>query len=71
MIGPRAKRSTVPRVSRALRSRAQVEALFIGHELIEPGVVWGPSWHPESPDDPYYDHPEQSSFYAGVGRKDN
>jgi hypothetical protein len=57
------------RAEGGFRSRAQVEALFVGHELIEPGVVWGPLWHPESRDDPYYENPEQSSFYAGVGRK--
>jgi SAM-dependent methyltransferase len=52
-----------------LRSRSGVEALFDGFDLVEPGVVWMPLWHPESPDDPYYHQPELSLGYAGVGRK--
>jgi hypothetical protein len=51
------------------RSHAQVEALFDGFDLVEPGVVWTPAWRPESPDDLYYDRPEASGYYAGVGRK--
>jgi SAM-dependent methyltransferase len=51
------------------RSRAQVQALFGQFELVEPGVVWTPLWHPESPLDAYYDQPELSMGYAGVGRK--
>jgi SAM-dependent methyltransferase len=50
------------------RSRAQVEALFNGWELVEPGVVWVTQWHPEWPDDPRR-QPEDSSFYGGVARK--
>jgi hypothetical protein len=50
------------------RSRAQVKAMFDGWELVEPGVVWVPEWHPEWPDDPRR-RPEDSSFYGGVGRK--
>ena len=52
----------------APRSRAQVEALFDGWDLVEPGVVWVPQWHPEWPDDPRR-RPEDSAFYGGVGRK--
>ncbi|HZP51420.1 SAM-dependent methyltransferase [Actinocrinis sp.] len=35
----------------SLRTRAEVQALFEGFELVEPGVVWVPEWHPE-PDEP-------------------
>ena len=52
-----------------LRSRSEVEALFDGFDLVEPGVVWTPQWRPESPDDHYHDQPELSAFYAGVGRE--
>jgi S-adenosyl methyltransferase len=52
----------------ASRTRAQVEALFNGFDLIDPGVVWVPQWRPESPDE-VGDHPEASGVYAGVGRK--
>jgi S-adenosyl methyltransferase len=51
------------------RSRSEVAALFDGFDLVEPGVVWTPQWRPDSPDEPYYDQPELSTFYAGVGRK--
>ena len=50
------------------RSRAEVEALFAGWELVEPGVVWVPQWRPEWPDDPRR-RPEDSLFYGGVARK--
>jgi O-methyltransferase involved in polyketide biosynthesis len=51
------------------RTRSEVEALFEGFELVEPGVVWIPQWRPDSPDAPYHDQPEVSAIYAGVGRK--
>jgi hypothetical protein len=51
------------------RARPQVQALFAGLDLVEPGVVWVPQWHPESPLDAYHNEPERSAIYAGVGRK--
>lgn len=56
-------------IDTTVRTRAQVEALFVHHDLVEPGVVWGPLWHPESTNDLFQDEPEASAFYAGVGRK--
>lgn len=50
------------------RTRAEVTAFFEGTELVEPGLVWTPLWHPDSPED-VDDHPERSMVYAGVGRK--
>lgn len=51
-----------------LRSRPEVEALFTGFDLIDPGVVWLPQWRPEHPT-----HAEDGSVpnagYGGVGRK--
>ena len=32
-----------------LRTRREVEALFAGFRLVEPGVVWLTQWRPESP----------------------
>lgn len=52
-----------------VRTRQQVEALFEGFDLVEPGVVWVPQWHPESPLDILSDHPEMSANYGGLGRK--
>jgi SAM-dependent methyltransferase len=50
------------------RSHAEVERLFAGWELVEPGVVWVTRWHPEWPDDPRR-RPEDCAFYGGVARK--
>ena len=52
-----------------LRTRAQIEALFAGFELIEPGVVFPPSWHPDSQHDLGLDNPERAGMLVGVGRK--
>jgi len=51
------------------RTRAEVEEMFDGFDPVEPGVVWVPQWHPESPLDAYHNEPERSALYAGVGRK--
>jgi hypothetical protein len=63
-------RSTNPVI---LRSHQQITALFGDFELIEPGVTWTLSWHPEEaqhhPDDPTFDHPSESVIYGAVGRK--
>ncbi|MFI9384254.1 SAM-dependent methyltransferase [Kutzneria sp. NPDC052558] len=50
------------------RNRAQVAGLAEGLELVEPGVVYLPSWHPDSPEE-VEDHPERSSTYALVAFK--
>jgi len=50
------------------RSRSDVERLFAGYDLVEPGLVWTPQWRPEHPDE-VGDHPERSATYVGVGRK--
>jgi SAM-dependent methyltransferase len=50
------------------RTRTEVERLFAGFDLIEPGLVWAPQWRPEDPED-VGDHPERSANYVGVGRK--
>jgi hypothetical protein len=51
------------------RSRAEIVRFFDGLELVAPGVVFFPLWHPEGPDDLFLDQPERCSGYAGVGRK--
>jgi len=56
-------------IAATLRTREQVERLFAGFEIVEPGVVWVPQWHPDIPvviDDR---RPERSIMVAGVGRK--
>jgi hypothetical protein len=50
------------------RTREQVQRLYTGFELVEPGLVWVPQWRPDSPAD-VGDHPEQSIILGGVGRK--
>lgn len=49
-------------------NRAEFERYFAGWELIPPGIVWVPQWHPDSPTD-VDEHPERSMVYAGAGRK--
>ncbi|MGH3829513.1 MAG: SAM-dependent methyltransferase [Pseudonocardiaceae bacterium] len=50
-----------------MRSRLEVEALFDGFDLVDPGAVYLPLWRPDSPAD-VDDHPEKFSAFAGVGR---
>src|SRR5262249_26139969 len=46
------------------RTREQVEALFDGFDLLEPGVVWVPEWRPDpgAISDTHW-------MYAGVARR--
>ncbi|RZS36539.1 S-adenosyl methyltransferase [Herbihabitans rhizosphaerae] len=50
------------------RGKAAITEFFAGTELLDPGVVYAPQWHPDSPED-VGEHPEQSHIYAGVGLK--
>lgn len=50
------------------RSRTEVERLFDGFELLDPGLVWPPDWRPELGVDEVRDGTEVP-LYAGVGRK--
>jgi hypothetical protein len=52
-----------------LRTRVQVERFFAGLDLVEPGVVWMPLWHPAA-DDPtdFADNPVISAGLVGVAR---
>lgn len=57
----------------SLRTREEVQALFEGFELVEPGVVWVPEWHPE-PDEASAgagaaDAASPRAGYAGMGIK--
>lgn len=50
------------------RNKAELTRLFDGFELVEPGVVRLPAWHPESPDD--LDESQQPfPGFGAVGRK--
>lgn len=51
------------------RTRAQIAAFFDGLELVDPGLVYAPSWHPDDPDDLFLDEPSRSINLVGVGRK--
>ncbi|WP_432838269.1 SAM-dependent methyltransferase [Dactylosporangium sp. CA-092794] len=59
------KRTTTPMT---LRTPEQVQRLFDGFDLVDPGLVWAPLWRPESPHE-VPDRPERSGNLAGVGRK--
>jgi len=49
-----------------LRTREQILQFFKGFDLVDPGLVWAPEWHPDSPGDP-------ASLWAmaGVGKLGN
>ncbi|SEQ63735.1 S-adenosyl methyltransferase [Lentzea xinjiangensis] len=48
------------------RTKGEIEGLFGGFELIEPGIVPLPLWRPE---DTNTDDPDKAGIYAAVGRK--
>jgi SAM-dependent methyltransferase len=52
-----------------LRSRAEIQRLFDGFSLVDPGLVFIPQWRPESPAD-VPDDPSQFWGLVGVGRLD-
>ncbi|CAG6396319.1 SAM-dependent methyltransferase [Actinacidiphila cocklensis] len=52
----------------SLRSRAEVLAFFDGFDLLDPGLVRVPLWHPEGPE-PDADDLRNIGIYGGVGRK--
>jgi hypothetical protein len=51
-----------------MRSRAEISEFFDGFELVEPGLVWLPLWHPDVTD-AADQQPERTTGFAGVGRK--
>jgi hypothetical protein len=51
------------------RTWADILKFFEGLELVEPGLVYIPLWHPEDPDDVFLDRPEEVLNWGGVGRK--
>lgn len=51
-----------------VRPYAEVSRFFDGFTLVDPGLVWCPLWRTESADD-VPEAPEDSSVWAGVGRK--
>ena len=51
-----------------IRTRAEVERLFTGLELLEPGVVWAQEWRPGAGAG-RVESPRAGGIWAGVGRK--
>jgi len=51
------------------RSRAEVASFFDGLELVEPGLVYVPRWHPDGLGDLFVSDPARSCVIGGVGRK--
>jgi O-methyltransferase involved in polyketide biosynthesis len=52
------------------RSRTAVNALLGDFELVRPGMVWAPQWHPEeSASSVHFPEPSHSVVWAGVGQK--
>ena len=52
-----------------VRSRAEFAQFFEGLDLVEPGIVYVPSWRPEAADDLLVDRPERAIGFAAVGHK--
>jgi SAM-dependent methyltransferase len=61
-------RRVVTRASAQVRSREEILGFFDGFELLEPGLVQGPLWRPDSPADVPKDV-ERYWFLGGVGRR--
>jgi hypothetical protein len=57
--------ATTPMV---VRTRAEVLALVRGLDVVEPGLVWTPEWHPE-PGEQIPDPPSDRYYHALVARK--
>jgi len=53
----------------APRPREKVLRYFRGLDLLEPGLVHGPRWRPDGPDDLLLDEPGRSVTWVGVARK--
>jgi S-adenosyl methyltransferase len=51
-----------------MRSRAEIEELLAGFDLVPPGIVFMPLWRPDAPAD-VDDHPERFTGYAVVGQR--
>jgi SAM-dependent methyltransferase len=52
-----------------MRSRDEIARFFEGYDMVEPGLVAMPRWHPEpEPEDSEDDDPFAFSGFAGVGR---
>jgi hypothetical protein len=50
------------------RTREEVERLFPGLDILEPGVVWAQEWRPD-PAAPSVDTSQPGGLWVGVGRK--
>ncbi|SDK94549.1 SAM-dependent methyltransferase [Nonomuraea jiangxiensis] len=52
----------------AIRTREEVEALLADLDLLAPGLVWVPEWHPDERDLACGDEPSSSGNYGAVAR---
>ncbi|WP_326673762.1 SAM-dependent methyltransferase [Streptomyces sp. NBC_01257] len=52
-----------------MRSQDEIGRFFAGYEMIEPGLVSMPDWHPDSAAAQENEDPYAFSGFAGVGRK--
>ncbi|MDY0810075.1 SAM-dependent methyltransferase [Kitasatospora purpeofusca] len=49
-----------------MRTVEQITGMFAGFDIVEPGVVYLPQWHPDQPE-AVGEHPERMTGVAGVG----
>ncbi|MDL4817462.1 SAM-dependent methyltransferase [Actinomadura opuntiae] len=59
---------TLEAIEPTLRTAEEIGAFFTGFDLLDPGLVHGPLWRPDSPED-VPDDPSQFWFLVGAGRK--
>lgn len=52
-----------------MRTRQEILRFFEGFELVEPGLTFIPLWRPDKEDALFFEHPERTLSYCGVGRK--
>jgi hypothetical protein len=64
--GERVYRNTATPLT--LRDPDRVETFFAGLRLVEPGVVWAPQWHPDSPQE-VGPNPHGTGMVTGVAVK--
>jgi hypothetical protein len=55
------------------RTHTEIRDLFGDFTLVQPGMTWTPTWHPEHTEPalpiPYFVAPNESAIRAGIGRK--
>jgi hypothetical protein len=57
------------RIETTMRGRTEVNRMFEGFDIVEPGVVFAPQWRPDTSNDDFSDEPDRSATLVAVGVK--